>query len=85
MYFKHQESGVTTTSTYGSLYYTGLDIAVPEFFSNITYIDIREVCSAGLHTTHLGTVSTSNIGMYVSNGVNSVNMDLTFYIHLIGN
>lgn len=85
MYFKYTKNGFETKSGYGSLFYNGLDIPVPEFFSNITYIDIREMCSAGLHTIHLGTVSTNNIGMYVSNGVNYVTMNLTFFIHLIGN
>lgn len=85
MYFKYTKNGFETKSGYGSLFYNGLDIPVPEFFSNITYIDIREMCSAGLHTIHLGTVSTNNIGMYVSNGVDYVTMNLTFFIHLIGN
>lgn len=85
MWFKHVINDFKPTQSYGALFYESAEIPVPDGFNVITHFDIRETCSAGLHSIHITSVDTDHIGMYISNAINSVAMTLTFYIHLIGN
>lgn len=85
MYYKYRIENVKTESVYGSLYYTMLEIPIQPFFNNITYVGIRDGCSAGLHSLHLMDVTTDTIPLYLSNALGTITLTVTFYIHLIGN
>lgn len=85
MYYKYRIENVKTESAYGALYYTMLEIPIQPFFNNITYVSIRDGCSAGLHSLHLMDVTTDTIPLYLSNSLGTIILTVTFYIHLIGN
>lgn len=85
MYYKYRIENVKTESVYGSLYYTMLEIPIQSFFNNITYVGIRDGCSAGLHSLHLMDVTTDTIPLYLSNALGTITLIVIFYIYLIGN
>ena len=85
MYYKYRIENVKTESAYGALYYTMLEIPIQPFFNNITYVSIRDGCSAGLRSLHLMDVTTDTIPLYLSNSLGAITLTVTFYIHLIGN
>lgn len=76
---------IDSSNSYGNQYYQNVDIPVPEGFTNITHFDINNVCSTGYPGIHVKELTTSNIGLNVTNISNTTELNITFYIHIIGN
>ena len=74
-------------STYGTLYYQAVDVALPSgVFSATPYIQIQTLCAYGLFSAHLRTLSKTAINVFISNS----NMDsrgeleVTLFIYAFG-